>query len=261
MTNVFPDIDTVIAIAREAGKTIKSMQKNIKLMIKPDGSPVTRADMESNRIILRELTKLTPGIGVVSEENDESINANILQKQNCYWVVDPLDITTNYAAGGNKYSINIALIEDGQPVLGVLFFPALGLIYYHDGNGQAYKQYEQEAPEPLLVMNALGNETIAATKQGQHPAITFNQRRLREVVSFGQHRACLVAEGIATFCTEQAGFCIWDSAATHAIVSAAGGDLLTLTGEKIRYTGQTSLPAYMVGHPAVLNALMKPSSN
>lgn len=260
MSSAFPDIGAILAIAKEAGATVRSMQKGIKLMIKPDGSPVTRADMESNRIILRELTKLTPGIGIVSEENDETINSDILTKQNCYWVVDPLDITTNYAAGGDKYSINIALIEDRKPVLGVLYFPALELVYYHDGGGKSFRKLGDNEPEALHVIDVMSKEVVAATRQGEHPMLEMNARRIREVVSFGQHRACLVAEGVATFCTEQAGFCIWDTAATHAIIRAAGGDMVTLGGEEIYYDGIKQLPAYMVGHPAVLKALMQSSA-
>lgn len=256
MAGAYPDINAILSIAKEAGETLRTMQRGIKLMIKPDGSPVTRADMESNRIILRELTKLTPGIGIVSEENDETINSDVLARQSCYWVVDPLDITTNYASGGNRYSINIALIEDAKPMLGVLYFPALDLVYYHAGEGEAYKQAGNGEPEALHVMSAMSPDPVAAKKKDTPLSVGFGQERLREIVSYGQHRACLVAEGVATFCTEQAGFCIWDTAATHAIVRAAGGDMIAIGGGALRYDGITQLPAYMVGHPAVLKALM-----
>lgn len=267
-SSFLPKIDPVIAIVREAAAAVMDLRGKVQLTIKPDGSPVTRADMESNRIILKSLHKLTPGVGVVAEENDSEVNAGILRKHDCYWVVDPLDVTTNYVAGGDKFSINVALVEDGVPVLGVLYFPAIGTLYYTGDDGKAYRKINDDAPEimriyPVSLPTGRGGAPMAVAQKTDvgTKGLAIHSNAIRGVPTIGQHRACMVIEGGASLCSEQAGFRIWDTACTHAIVRAAGGEILAQDGSAIVYNGISQLPAYFVGHPSVLHALLPHTAN
>ncbi len=249
-----PLINDVLAIVREASATIMSLRDQVTVSRKPDGSPVTEADMRSNLILVKGLGKLIPGISIVAEENEPEINTGILKSHKTYWVVDPLDVTTAYIHGGDRFSVNVALIRNEIPVLGVLHFPALGVTYFSD-RGKAWRRYDGEESEIIEVASPGSQNMIVARKHDHEPLPGSGG----EIVSYGQHRACLVAEGSATLCSEREGFYIWDTAPSQAIIHAAGGRLCAQDGSEIRYTGNLRLPAYFAGHADVIKAYCKPA--
>jgi 3'(2'), 5'-bisphosphate nucleotidase len=258
MTATLPPIDAVLTIAREAGALVRTMQRDISLSVKPDGSVVTEADISAHNLITRALKRLTPDIPVISEEISEEENQKLLMEARDVWALDPLDVTANYAAGGNTYSINIARIIDGTPVLGVLFFPGLDELYYTGDDCKAYKQMGRDTPRAIHVAPvSSGIPTAALRPESRASHAPVSENTLKVIFTRGQRRACLVATGEATFSSEREGFRIWDSAPTYAIVMAAGGAIQKQDGSSLRYNVSLELPAYFVGHPDLLRHLHK----
>jgi len=258
MPSAHPPIESILSIAREAGALVKTMQRQVSLSVKQDSSVVTEADISANNLIIRSLKRLSPDIPIISEENPEAENQQTLASAADAWVIDPLDVTANYAAGGNTYSINIARVKNGVPVMGVLCFPGLEELYYTGANCKAYKQTGKDAPRVIHVAPvSAGTKTAAVSphKHASHAPVAENT--LKVIFTRGQRRACLVATGEATFSSERAGFRIWDSAATYAIVVAAGGAIQKQDGGDLLYNLSLELPAYFVGHPDLLGHLHK----
>jgi 3'(2'), 5'-bisphosphate nucleotidase len=251
-----PSIEPILTIIREAGSLVRTMQRQVSLSVKQDGSVVTEADISSHNLILRKLGALAHDIAIISEEQSTVENTKLLQNHSTFWLIDPLDVTANYAGGGNSYSINIALVENGVPVLGALYFPGLGELYYTGDDGKAYKQMDKEASRIIHVAPLHAGEATAAVRpheQATHTPVADNT--LKVIFTRGQRRACLVATGEATFSSEREGFRIWDSAATYAIVTAAGGAIQKQDGTALRYNETFELPAYFVAHPELLGHL------
>ncbi len=251
-----PQVESLLAIARDAGALIKTMQRQVSLSVKSDGTVVTEADISAHNLIVKALARLTPAIAIISEEYPLSENDKILKNAMDFWLIDPLDVTANYAAGGNTYSINIALVRAGVPVLGVLFFPGLEELYYTGDDGKAYKQTGKDPARTIHVSPVQAGVKTAAVRPHDHAThIPVSENTLKVIFTRGQRRACLVASGEATFCSERSGFRIWDSAATYAIVHAAGGSIRKENGDMLSYNTSFELPAYFVGHPDLLSHL------
>jgi 3'(2'), 5'-bisphosphate nucleotidase len=249
-------IESITAIAREAATLVLRLQDEIvrnpkKRHVKQDGSFVTDADIRSLEFIVKKLRALTPGIPIVAEEQPADVNKTILESNQTFWLVDSLDNTSDYALGGNNFSINIALISrDGLPKLGVLLFPGLNEMYYTGNDGRAYKQENKNPPSTLRVIpfHAAVSEDIL--KVAHHPQRAsglsfFMGQKLRFITSRGQRRACLVATGEVALCVENEGFYIWDTAPVAAILKAAGGGVYNLEdGEALTFHKGLRLPAY-----------------
>lgn len=249
-------IEPILAIAREAGTLVQRLQDEIvrtpkKRQMKQDGTFVTEADIRSLEFIAKKLRAQTPGVPIVAEEQPADVNKTILEGGQVFWLVDSLDNTSDYALGGNNFSINIALIgRDGFAKLGVLFFPGLNELYYTGDDGRAYKQDGKAAPQAIRVIpfNAAVSEEIL--KVAHHPQRAsglsfFLGQKLRFITSRGQRRACLVATGEVALCVENEGFYIWDTAPVAAILKAAGGGVYNLEdGEPLHFHKGLRLPAY-----------------
>jgi 3'(2'), 5'-bisphosphate nucleotidase len=251
-----PQVQPLLDSIMEAGALARTMQSRISLSVKPDGTVVTETDISSHNMLCKALAKLTPDIPVISEEQSSAENEQIMKSASLFWAIDPLDVTANYAAGGNAYSINVALVEDGVPVMGVLYFPGMEELYYTGDDGKAFKQLGKETPRAIHVAPLHdGTKTAAVRPNTQATHVAGNESTLKVIFTRGQRRACLVATGEATFCSERGGFRIWDSAATYAIITAAGGAIEQHNGEPVRYNTTIELPSYFVGHPELLRHL------
>lgn len=258
-------VDRVRAIAAEAAALLLSMQQGVKVEIKPDGSPVTDADKCSNELIVGALRKLTPQIPVMAEENDAAENEAIFRDDGHFWSVDPLDVTNNYIQGGDGFSLNIALLENWVPVFGLLAFPAKSECYYTGADGQAYLQRAHLEPDPIHVrpfdprdaaFNPRDILSVAMRERGNEDALSTRQHSIRTLVTTGQHRACLVARGEALMSSEAAGFRLWDSAPTFAILRAAGGECRQNDGHPLNFRESLALPEYTVGHTTLLDRIL-----
>lgn len=237
------DISQVVLIALEAGRRIMELRPNIIAQSKSDGSPVTQADLQADDIIQTGLKKLFPNIPVISEENSEQDNREILENHDLYWITDPLDGTESYLAGYDGFGVHIGLIKNQAPLAGVVYFPAEKAVYFTDGLKGAWQQ--QTTDDHRLIKDTLQN-----IKAPQNPAFPPrisvswrpHVRPAQEIIDYqpvcaiGGARFIKVASGAADLALIENIFCYWDIAAAHAILSAAGGDLYeTDNGKPICY--------------------------
>lgn len=226
-----PDIDQVIQLAKEAGEAIMEVydSDDIGLTIKDDdhSSPLTRADTIAHEVIVAGLNRLTPAIPVISEE---STNQEVDRRHHRQiWLVDPLDGTKEFLKRNGQFTVNIALIEQGSPVLGVVYAPALGLLYYGDIDG-AYKQVGDQPAEEITVN--LPHNDIKAAVSASHPSTELDKwlqdHAITKTTAVGSSlKLCFVADGQVDIYPRLAPTMEWDTAAGDAIIIAAGGVTLS----------------------------------
>jgi len=245
-----------------AGAAILAVDRvAMKVEGKTDGSPVTQADLAADHIIGEGLARLIPEIPAVSEER-----AHLAQSpyHGSFFLIDPLDGTKEYVAGRNEFTVNLALVSDGTPLLGIIGVPALGLIW-RGLVGQGAQRLTTSgstsaAAEPIQTrrMPPDGSPWIAAVSRSHGDARTeaFIEGRpgatrleLGSAVKFGR-----IAEGAADIYPRLAPTCEWDVAAGHAIVTAAGGKVTDMEGAALRFgTGAKDfiVPGFLAwGDPA-----------
>lgn len=228
-------IEDVTAIAREAGEAIMAIyQKDFEVEFKADQSPLTEADKAAHRIIEAGLNRLTSQIPILSEEG-KPLPYEERKSWDSFWLVDPVDGTKEFVNKNDEFTVNIALIDQGQPVLGVVFAPALDLLYYAKQGEGAFKE---EALGGQLMSCSLpksskrqGGEIIVVaskshmsdeTKRFVDELATHNLQLT--IHSIGSSlKICLVAEGVADVYPRLGPTMEWDTAAAHAIVLEAGG--------------------------------------
>ena len=225
-------------IAERAGAEILSVYGGtIDVSVKDDSSPVTEADERAETIILDGLAQLCPSIPVVAEE---SVAAGRLPdiSGGRFILVDPLDGTKEFISRNGEFTVNIALIEQGEPVLGVVYLPALETLYWTDGEGRAMRRGQNEAPEPIRCRSAPAELTVVASRSHRDSATDeyLADYQVAELISAGSSlKLCRVAEGSADMYPRLGRTMEWDIAAGHAVLRAAGGTVRTLGGEPLRY--------------------------
>jgi 3'(2'), 5'-bisphosphate nucleotidase len=231
--------------------------------LKADRSPVTAADEASEAAILDGLARLLPGVPVVSEEASEK--AAPPDPGSHFLLLDPLDGTRELLAGRDEYTINLALVQDGTPVLGVVGAPALGLIWRGIRGYGAERLAVAAGAHPR---DAIRREPIRCRAQPRQPVAVVSRSHLdpdtRAFVealpdavlqeSGSALKFCRVAEGAADLYPRLAPTREWDIAAGHAVVAAAGGAVLTREGAPLRYGRREQafiVPAFIAwGDPA-----------
>lgn len=218
--------------------------ENVDQTIKTDASPLTAADLESNAFICSELAKLTPHIPVISEENIPE--SYVIRKEwSTYWLVDPLDGTKEFLKKTGQFTVNIGLISDGKPVLGVIDIPVMGQRYYSaKGFGSWIEQYgNNNEPDQIKVRNLDANNIdIVASKDHAGPLVQALSENLPNAgfKSMGSSlKFCLVASGEADVYLRDVPTMEWDTAAAHAILLEAGGQIYTLDGEPLQYNKES----------------------
>lgn len=238
-------VEPVLAMAKEAGAAIiHTLNAGIHIESKADASPVTEADRKADTIIKRGLKQLNATIPILSEE-DTPEERKSAQASRYQWVIDPLDGTRTaigYANGErhwNKFGVHIALLKDGVPILGVAYFPAMngGTAYYTGNDGKAYMQAGDTAPKPIRVSKPPFRQTIsmAVSYDESRRLATIAGRNFDSIPGIGGQRICMAAEGqvdladlndIASTHRGAYAYKQWDLAAAHAILKAAGGELV-----------------------------------
>ncbi len=251
-------LNSVIDIAYQAGEKILSMyrQQSIDIVDKSDGSPLTQADLVAHQTIVDGLTRLAPDIPLLSEE---SMAQDISQRRQwpILWLVDPLDGTKEFIHRTNEFTVNIALVIDHRPVLGVVYAPALGVMYFAmDGTG-AYKEFNgkrQKICASLVGLNSAHSplKVIASRRHGGGPLEKFLQQLTAyELVNVGSAlKICLIAEGVADIYPRLGPTSEWDTAAGHAIINNAGGILCDAQYRPFKYNMRDTLlnGAFIVCH-------------
>ncbi len=234
-------LPAVVAIARRAGDAIMKIYESgeIGTTSKADQSPLTLADLASHNAIVEGLQECAPEIPVLSEEAADIQYAERSQWP-VYWLVDPLDGTKEFIKRNGEFTVNIALIEDGKPVLGVVYAPVLQTCYYAAQGVGAYMQRNGDTARAIKVESRIQGKPIKVVASRSHSdeRTTALLERIgdHETISMGSSlKFCLVAEGKANCYPRLGPTMEWDTAAAHAVVNEAGGCVCESNGHELRY--------------------------
>jgi 3'(2'), 5'-bisphosphate nucleotidase len=245
MNNDTLSIEALIEISREAGAAIlKIYNTDFNVQEKEDRSPLTAADLASHEIIVEALDRLTPDIPILSEESAE-ISFDQRRNWDRYWLIDPLDGTREFVKRNGEFTVNIALIEDGQPTLGVVYVPVTDVIYYGDKEVGAFRQSPGEERKKISVCpNRRHPVQVAGSRSHAGESLKQYLSNLgeHEIISMGSSlKLCLVAEGSADIYPRLGPTSEWDTAAAQAVVEAAGGRVTDTQMQPLRYNSKESL--------------------
>ncbi len=245
----------VAALARRAGEAILQIyRQDFAVDHKGDDSPLTAADLASHRCIMDGLAQLTPGLPRLSEEGADIPYAERSRWQR-YWLIDPLDGTREFIKRNGEFTVNIALVENGRPVLGVVHAPVLGTTYFASAGAGAFSQTGDAAAVPIRCGKTASPARIVASRSHVTPELEALLKRLppHEALNIGSSlKLCLVAAGKADFYPRLGLTSEWDTAAGQAVVEQAGGRVCTTDGAPLRYNQKESLlnPNFLViGEP------------
>jgi 3'(2'), 5'-bisphosphate nucleotidase len=210
---------------------------------KADNSPLTLADLESQRIIIDTLRELTPDIPVLSEESAQAPWAE-RRAWRTLWVVDPLDGTREFVKRNGEFTINIALVVDHEPVLGIIAAPATGLLYWGAAGVGAFTHHRGAPDRPIHVAPPQNPLRIVGSRSHVSAETTGYLARLAPHVVTGvgsSLKFCRVAEGQAELYVRYGPTGEWDTAAGQAVLEAAGGHVTRLDGRRLRYNCRDTL--------------------
>ncbi|RDL44032.1 3'(2'),5'-bisphosphate nucleotidase [Marinomonas piezotolerans] len=248
-------------IALNAGGCIMEIyRRDFEVDFKADESPLTEADKAANTVIVKELQQLTPHIPILSEEAVEAFkgpNVNGL-----YWLVDPLDGTKEFIKRNGEFTVNIALIENGKPILGVVYAPVLETSYVAARGLGAFKIYRQmrasiqvnEEATLQAYLKVVGSRSHVSEEVQEWLGKLTNY----EMVSMGSSlKLCLVAEGVADLYPRIGLTSLWDTAAAHAVVLQAGGVVADTEGNALSYSNPETVlnPYFLVGNIDLVSSL------
>ena len=246
-------LEEVEVIAREAGAAIMCIYaRDFSVWEKEDKSPLTEADATANEIITRCLELLLPALPILSEEAVGNFSGT--NNSGRYWMVDPLDGTKEFIKRNGKFTVNIALIENGRSILGVVYAPTLDVAYLAAEGLGAFKVVAEGARAPIRVAeHAEGTPwRVVGSRSHAGDSLTAFLQQLgsHELTSMGSSlKFCLVAEGNADIYPRMGPTSLWDTAAAQCVVEQAGGGVIQLTGEPITYADPSSiLNPFFVAH-------------
>jgi 3'(2'), 5'-bisphosphate nucleotidase len=230
-------VDQLAIAAREAGEAILTVvRRGFDVQSKSDSSPVTEADRAAELVILAALARCAPGVPVIAEE--EVAAGRIPAHDDIYFLVDPLDGTKEFIRGGDDYTVNIGLIENGSPRLGVVFAPATGRLHGGCVGNGAWVD-EGDGRTPIKTRERGQNVAAIASKSHLNQAtVDYLEAAVGrcDFVSVGSSlKFCIVAEGKADIYPRAAPTSEWDTAAGHAVLLAAGGLVDGPDGSPLRY--------------------------
>ncbi len=244
-------------VARAGAAIMRVYDGGFTVQHKEDNSPLTLADLESQRVIIDGLTRLTPHIPILSEE---SAQAPWSERQSWreLWVVDPLDGTREFVKRNGEFTVNIALVREHEPVLGVVAAPARGLLYWGAAGVGAFSHHGGAAQTPIQVsaphipLRVVGSRSHVSA----HTAGYLARLGPHAMTGIGSSlKFCLVASGEADLYPRFGPTSEWDTAAGQALLEAAGGHVTRLDGHRLRYNCRDSLinsDFLAFNHPSVL---------
>ena len=245
-------IEEICQIASNAADCILEIyDTDFAVENKEDNSPLTAADMAAHNSICIALAKLTPDIPVLSEESSELPYTERCQWSR-YWLVDPLDGTREFIKRNGEFTVNIALIENGQSSLGVITVPVTGVCYYAAASLGASKITADGITESIKVKKSeLNKITIAGSRShgSEKQQALIDRLGGAEIIAIGSSlKFCLVAEGRVDIYPRFGLTSEWDTAAAQCIVEEAGGCVVDMNFKPIRYNTKDSLlnPEFLV---------------
>ena len=245
-------LNSIENLAIEAGKAILEIYNSADFGVemKSDDSPLTKADLASHNVIDKGLQELTPDIPVLSEES-ASIAFAERQSWKKYWLVDPLDGTKEFIKKNGEFTVNIALIENGKSVVSVVYVPVQDISYTAALGYGAFKKSENQRQQIHVKKPARNIPVVVGSRSHMSDDVKNYLQDLgtHELTSMGSSlKFCLVAEGKADLYPRLGLTSEWDTAAAQCIVEQAGGHVVTLDNQALRYNTKESLlnPFFMV---------------
>jgi 3'(2'), 5'-bisphosphate nucleotidase len=241
----------VTALAREAGRAILAVYaSSFSVQEKEDRSPLTEADLRSEKLILAGLKRIAPEIPVLSEESGQVPWAT-RRNWSRLWVVDPLDGTKEFVQRNGEFTVNIALVDEHRPVLGIVHAPVLERSYYACEGAGAFRSDAQASGRPIRVaQRGTGPVRVVGSRSHRGSSLDGFLARVgaHEFVEVGSSlKLCLVAEGLADVYPRMGPTCEWDTAAGQCVLEQAGGQVLMLDGEPLAYNRESTLNPNFVG--------------
>ena len=241
----------IVNISVDAGEVILNYyNENVDVIYKDDESPLTQADLASHKIITDSIKKITPDIPILSEE--EFIDWKIRKKWKKYWLIDPLDGTKEFIKKNDEFTVNIALIENNRPILGVIYTPALNELFYSIKNFGSYKILTKkklntlkEAKRISINKKKSNKVKIVGSRSHSNPILekwvnkNFNEFDILQKGS--SLKFCLIAEGSADIYPRFGPTSEWDIAAGHIILEEAGGKLKSIDNKEILYNEKENI--------------------
>jgi 3'(2'), 5'-bisphosphate nucleotidase len=231
--------DQLVAISREAGAAILNIySRDFQSAQKSDRSPVTEADTAAEALIIAALAKVAPGIPVIAEEQCAA-NGLPPDAPERFFLVDPLDGTKEFIARNGEFTVNIALVENGRPVLGVVYLPAFDACYA-GADGVAERRVGDNGPERITARRAPDDGLVMAISRSHADGeiARAKERGLNvagTIVAGSSLKFCRLAEGVADLYPRFGTTMEWDTAAGQAVLEAAGGSVETVDGAPLRY--------------------------
>lgn len=253
LESLIPSLKEIVKSAGEAILEVYHASGEIKVENKSDDSPVTKADHAAHIIIDKGLKNLAVKYPVLSEEGGLP-DFTTRKNWNRYWLVDPLDGTKEFINKNGEFTVNIALIENSKAILGIVYVPVTGALYYgldHQGTGTSFAIKEQDGHETELSVAKVSFDTdlvvVGSRRHGAEAldALLANietQFSSIQLVSMGSSlKICAIAEGSAHWYPRLALTSEWDTAAAHAVLNGAGGRILNADLEPLDYNQKDSL--------------------
>ena len=243
----------VVNIAKRASASILNVyNSDFAVERKDDNSPLTEADMSSHKTIIDGLMDITPDIPILSEESAH-IPYHERKQWNIYWLVDPLDGTKEFIKGNGEFTVNIALIQEHSPVLGVVYIPVSDTGYYAYSGYGSYKTIHGSQPVAIHVRKTSKDHITIA---GSRSHASGMQKKLYSILGpnvvtlnrGSSLKFCLIAEGEVDLYARFGPTSEWDTAAAHCVVREAGGEVVDLNFKSLRYNTKDSIlnPHFLV---------------
>lgn len=250
------DMNQILAIAEEAGKaTLEIYNRGFNIEEKDDRSPLTEADKKSNEIILDGLLRNYPDIPYISEETKQR-PYDERRTWRHFWLIDPLDGTKEFIKRNGEFTINIALIENQVPVLGVIYVPVKDIFYYSLKGTGSFKIDMGSGAQPIRATTEMNKEKLVVVGSRSHGGEALNayiEKRRKEyrevelITSGSSLKFCLVAEGKADLYPRTGPTYEWDTAAGHAIVLESGKSVYDFdSGEPLLYNKENLLNGWFI---------------
>lgn len=245
-------IDPVVALAEQAGRTILEVYStDFEVQTKEDESPLTQADLASHRCIVAGLEQLTPDMPLISEEEGLP-EFEVRGAWDRYWLIDPLDGTKEFVNRNGEFTVNIALIENHRPVLGVVHVPVQAKTYIGcEGYGAKLRDGSHPAQSIHVAVQSADPVRIVGSRSHRGASLDAYLENLGDssMIPMGSSlKFCVVAEGGADLYPRLGPTSEWDTAAAQAVVEQAGGSVVTLDGKPMQYNAKPDIlnPSFFV---------------
>ena len=248
-------IEPVVELCQKAGSAILEIyNSDFDVEHKSDESPLTKADLASHHVLVDGLTLLTPDLPIISEESGLPKFAE-RREWSTYWLIDPLDGTKEFVNRNGEFTVNVALIREGKPIMGVVYVPVTGVTYLGSEGAGAERRSAQGEKESIQVATTCQSPVrVVGSRSHRGDSLNAYLEKIGDVelLPVGSSlKFCYVAEGSADVYPRLGPTSEWDTAAAQAVVEQAGGAVLELDGSPLSYNQKENIlnPYFLVLGP------------